>query len=258
MDVDVSADTVDCFVAMLFDETSDVDPPGQIGSRSWFEGWLHVLLEDSDHKQWIIALGSYGYDWTIGGKKAELISFPEAMSRANDAEVESVEVKAPGYSPYFYFEEGDKEDAVWFLDAITFVNQLREVRDQKAGGFAVYRLGSEDPAIWDALGVPRGFKIDNQTRESLEVLKGTDTITDVGDGEIVTVDESRSDGRRNLAVDPEGYLTAKYLKFPEVPTLYLQVAGGKHQVAITFDDRPDSRVTPNILDILKETNVKAA
>ncbi len=195
IDFDVLADNVDRFVAMLFDETSDVDPPGPLGSRSWFEGWLHVLLEDSDHKQWIIALGSYGYDWTIGGKKAELISFPEAMSRANDAEVESAEVKAPGYSPYFYFEDGDKEHAVWFLDAVTFVNQLREVRDQKAGGFAVYRLGSEDPAIWDALSVPRGFKIDNQTRESLEVLKGTDTITDVGDGEIVTVDENRSDGR---------------------------------------------------------------
>jgi len=258
IDFDVLADNVDRFVAMLFDETSDVDPPGPLGSRSWFEGWLHVLLEGSDHKQWIIALGSYGYDWTIGGKKAELISFPEAMSRANDAEVGSAEVKAPGYSPYFYFEDGDKEHAVWFLDAVTFLNQLRELRDQKAGGFAVYRLGSEDPAIWDALSVPRDFKIDNQTRGSLEVLKGTDTITDVGDGEIVTVDESRSDGRRNLAVDPEGYLTAKYVKFPEFPTLYHQGAGGEHQVAITFDDGPDPRWTPKILDILKAANVKAA
>ena len=252
------SDNVDRFVAMLFDETSDVDPPGPLGSRSWFEGWLHVLLEDSDTKQWIIALGSYGYDWTIGEKKAELITFPEAMSRANNAEVESAEIKAPSYNPYFYFEDADKEHAVWFLDVVTFLNELREVRDRKAGGFALYRLGSEDPAIWDALSVPRDFKIDNQTRQSLEILEGTDTITDVGDGEIVTVDESRSDGRRNLAVDPEGYLTGKYLKFPEFPTLYHQGAGGEHQVAITFDDGPDPRWTPQILDILKAANVKAA
>ncbi|HEY9418859.1 MAG TPA: glycosyltransferase [Candidatus Udaeobacter sp.] len=252
------SDNVDRFVAMLFDETSDVDPPGPLGSRSWFEGWLHVLLEDSDTKQWIIALGSYGYDWTIGEKKAELITFPEAMTRANNAEVESAEIKAPSYNPYFYFEDGAKEHAVWFLDVVTFLNELREVRDQKAGGFALYRLGSEDPAIWDALSVPRDFKIDNQTRQSLEILEGTDTITDVGDGEIVTVDESRSDGRRNLAVDPEGYLTGKYLKFPEFPTLYHQGAGGEHQVAITFDDGPDPRWTPQILDVLKAANVKAA
>src|SRR6266480_3241775 len=140
IDIDALGDNIDRFVAMLFDETSETDPPGPLASRSWFEGWVHVLLEDSDTKQWIIAIGSYGYDWTIGGKKAELISFPEAMSRAKDAEIKSVQVQGPSYSPYFYFEDEDTEHAVWFLDAVTFLNQVREVRDQKAGGFALYRL----------------------------------------------------------------------------------------------------------------------
>jgi len=258
IDFDAVGDNVDRFVAMLFDETSDTDPPGPLASRSWFEGWLHSLLEDADTKQWIFAIGSYGYDWTIGGKKAEMISFSEAMSRANDAEIQSAEVRGPAYSPYFYFQDEDKEHAVWFLDAVTFLNQLREVRDKKAGGFALYRLGSEDPAIWDALNVPRDFKLDNQTRQALELIKSTDTITDVGDGEIVTVDEDRTDGRRKLAVDAEGYLTASYVRFAEFPTLYHQGAGGEHQVAITFDDGPDPRWTPKILDILKAANVKAA
>src|SRR5216117_2828339 len=258
IDFDRLSDNVDRFVAMLFDETSDIDPPGPLASRPWFEGWLHVLLEDTDTKQWIIALGSYGYDWTIGGKKADLIAFAEVMSRANDAEVGTAEVKAPSYSPYFYFQDEDKEHAVWFLDAVTFLNELREVRDVKAGGFALYRLGSEDPAIWDALNVPRDFKFDNQTRQALEQIKSTDTITDVGDGEIVTVDEDRTDGIRTLAVDADGYLTAKYVKFAEFPTLYHQGAGGEHQVAITFDDGPDPRWTPKIMDILKAANVKAA
>jgi cellulose synthase/poly-beta-1,6-N-acetylglucosamine synthase-like glycosyltransferase/peptidoglycan/xylan/chitin deacetylase (PgdA/CDA1 family)/spore germination protein YaaH len=258
IDFDALADNVDRFVAMLFDETSDTDPPGPLASRSWFEGWVHVLLEDSDTKQWIIALGNYGYDWTIGEKKAELISFSEAMSRATDAEIESAEVRGPSYSPYFYFQDEDKEHAVWFLDAVTFLNELREVRDQTAGGFALYRLGSEDPAIWEALNVPRHFKIDSRTRQSLELIKSTDTITDVGDGEIVTVDEERTDGTRRLTVDADGYLTAKYVKFAQFPTLYHQGAGGEHQVAITFDDGPDPRWTPKVLDILKAANVKAA
>jgi len=258
VDFDALADNVDRFVAMLFDETSETDPPGPLASRSWFEGWVRALLQDSDPKQWIIAIGSYGYDWTIGGKKAELIAFAEAMSRANDAEIKSVEVSGPSYSPYFYFQDEDKEHAVWFLDAVTFLNQVREVRDQKAGGFALYRLGSEDPAIWDALSVPRDFKLDNPTRQALEVIPSSDTIADVGDGEIVTVDENRMDGTRKLAVDADGYLTAKYVKFAEFPTLYHQGAGGEHQVAITFDDGPDPRWTPKILDILKTANVKAA
>src|SRR5438046_1867821 len=212
IDLDALADNVDRFVAMLFDETSDADPPGPLASRSWFEGWVRVLLEGSDTRQWIIAIGSYGYDWTIVGEKAELISFSEAMSRANDAEIKSVDVQGPSYSPYFYFQDEDKEHAVWFLDAVTFLNQVREVRDQKAGGFALYRLGSEDPAIWDALAVPRDFKFaiptqsgssggpDNQTRQALELIKSTDTITDVGHGEIVTVDQNSTDGMRKVDV----------------------------------------------------------
>src|SRR5438094_1300917 len=258
IDFEALSDNVDRFVAMLFAETSDTDPFGPTGYRSWFEGWLHSLLEDADTKQWIFAIGSYGYDWTIGGRKAEMISFSEAMSRANDAEIESAEVRGPAYSPYFYFQDEDKEHAVWFLDAVTFVNQLREVRDKKAGGFALYRLGSEDPAIWDALNVSRECNLDNQTRQALELIKSTYTITAVGDGEIVTVDEDRTDGRRKLAVDAEGYLTAKYVRFAEFPTLYHQGAGGEHQVAITFDDGPDPRWTPKILNILKAANVKAA
>ncbi|HEY3661428.1 MAG TPA: polysaccharide deacetylase family protein, partial [Candidatus Udaeobacter sp.] len=257
IDIDALSDNVDRFVAMLFDETSETDPPGPLASRSWFEGWLHVLLDGSDTKQWIIAIGSYGYDWPVGGKKAELISFSEAMSRAKDAEIGSVQVQGPSYSPYFYFQDEDMEHGVWFLDAVTFLNQLREVRVEKAGGFALYRLGSEDPGIWDALNVPSDFKFDTQTRQALELIKSTDTITDVGEGEIVTVDEDRTDGLRNLTLDADGYLTAKYVKFAEFPTLYHQGAGSEHQVAITFDDGPDPRWTPKILDILKAANVKA-
>src|SRR3989475_3591328 len=257
IDIDELSDNIDRFVAMLFDETSETDPPGPLASRSWFEGWLHVLLDGSDTRQWIIAIGSYGYDWPIGGKKAELISFSEAMSRANDAEIGTVQVQGPSYSPYFYFQDEDAEHGVWFLDAVTFLNELRGVRDEKAGGFALYRLGSEKPAIFDALNVTRDFKFDDQTRQALELIKSTDTITDVGDGEIVTVDEDRTDGMRKLAVDTDGYLTANYVKFAQFPTLYHQGAGGEHQVAITFDDGPDPRWTPKILDILKAANVKA-
>src|SRR5437773_1746368 len=166
IDFDALADNIDRFVAMLFDETSDTDPPGPLASRSWFEGCVRVLLEGSDTRQWIIGMGSYGYDWTIGGQKAELSSFSEAMSRANDAVIKRAHVQEPSRSPYFCFQDEDKEHAVWFLDTVTFLNQLRQVRDQKAGGFALYRLGSEDPAIWDALSVPRDFRFDNQTRQS--------------------------------------------------------------------------------------------
>ncbi len=258
IDFDALSEGVDRFVALLFDETSETDSPGPLGSRRWFEGWLQVLLDGADAKQWIIVLGNYGYDWMEGAKKGELISVPEAMSRASYADVETAAVTAPEYNPFFEYEDSDKGHTVWFLDAITFANQLRVVRDKKAGGVGLYRLGAEDAAVWDALNLPHDFKMDAAMRRPLEILQGTDTIADVGDGEIVSVDETRSDGRRTLAVDQDGYLTSQYVKFPRFPTLYHQGAGGEHQVAITFDDGPDPRWTPQVLDILKAANVKAA
>ena len=101
IDFEALSDNVDRFVALLFDETSDIDSPGPLGSRRWFEGWLSVLMDGAETKQWIIALGSYGYDWTSGAKKAELISFPEAMSRASYAEVAGVTVGRAGLQSLF-------------------------------------------------------------------------------------------------------------------------------------------------------------
>jgi cellulose synthase/poly-beta-1,6-N-acetylglucosamine synthase-like glycosyltransferase/peptidoglycan/xylan/chitin deacetylase (PgdA/CDA1 family)/spore germination protein YaaH len=258
IDFEELSDNVDRFVALLFDETSDVDAPGPLGSRRWFEGWLNVLMDGAETKQWIIALGSYGYDWTGGAKKAELISFPEAMSRASYAEVSGVNVVAPDYNASFSYQDANKDHTVWFLDVATFLNQLRRVREAKAGGVAIYRLGTEDISIWDALSASSDFKMDDASRSLLEVLRGTDTIADVGEGEIVSVDETQADGRRTLAVDQDGYLTASYSQFPQFPTLYHQGAGQPHQVALTFDDGPDPKWTPQVLDLLKAAKVKAA
>ena len=108
IDFESLSENVDRFVALLFDETSDTEAPGPLASRSWFEGWLRVLVEDSDTRQWIVAVGSYGYDWTEGAKKAELISFPEAMSRASNAEIPTAWVTGPDYNPYFYYADGGK------------------------------------------------------------------------------------------------------------------------------------------------------
>ncbi len=257
-DSDKVSEKADRFVALLYDETSEDETPGALSSRPWFDGWLDTFLSDADPQQWIIGLGSYGYDWTKGQPKADQISFAEAMSRASYADTPGFSAGAPDYNPTFSYDDGDDEHTVSFLDATTFLNELRSARQKKVGGIAVFRLGLEDSAIWDAMKLPSNAKPDAQVQKELGILKGTDTITDIGDGEIVTVDESRSDGMRTIALDAAGNFTATYEQFPEFPTLYHQGAGKPTQVSLTFDDGPDPTWTPRILDILKAANVKAA
>ncbi len=257
--------TVDRYVADLHDENSESDPPGPIASLPWLEGWLKVMKEFGEPDQWIGVLGAYAYDWNTTNHKAESITFKDAMSRASYAGVDqspqAVEVSAPTYNGIYSYSEPGGEHTVSFLDAISFYNQLRTLRAAKLGGLGISRLGAEDPLVWDALEM-RGSNakpgaLSSTQLNSLGDLRATETITHIGRGEIVTVDDSHDDGRRDVVLEPDGKLNAHYVEFPTYPILYHEGAGGDHEVAITFDDGPDPVWTPKILEILRERGVKA-
>ncbi len=253
-------DFVDRFLVMLHDENSEDDAPGPIASQPWLEGWLKVIVQYADPSQWIAVLGAYAYDWNTTTKKTEMITFKDAMSRASyagvDAMSQKTEVAPPSYNGQYQYYEPGGEHSVSFLDAISFYNNARTVRAAEFGGIGIVRLGTEDPQIWDVLEI----KSQPSARElkALGTLKASDTITNVGRGEIVTVDAERDDGARIVTLDSSGLLRATYTDFATYPILYHQGAGGEHQVAITFDDGPSPEWTPKILDILRARGIKAA
>lgn len=249
--------TVDRFVASLTDETSDDEPAGPIASQDWFEGWLKVIEEYDCPDRWIAILGAYGYDWTEGKRRGEEISFCDAMSRASFAGVKNVESGAPSFNPIFSYQEPGGNHTVCFLDAITFLNQLRAVKTLKLGGIAIQKLGEEDPQIWDVLTMRDVLAPSQPALERLQKMKASDCVTNVGQGEIVTVDDTRDDGVRQIKQVGGRYVAAYTDDFPTYPTVFHQGAGDEHAVTLTFDDGPDPKWTPKILDILKKHNVKA-
>jgi cellulose synthase/poly-beta-1,6-N-acetylglucosamine synthase-like glycosyltransferase/peptidoglycan/xylan/chitin deacetylase (PgdA/CDA1 family)/spore germination protein YaaH len=258
LDLDRLAEHADHYIATMYDETSDTDPPGPIASQDWFEGWISVLAGYGEPDLWIGGIGAYGYDWTDGAKRAETISFCDAMSRASYAELNRVDSQAPMYNPIYSYQEPQKDHTVCFLDAVTFLNQLRAVRASDLGGFAIARLGQEDPQIWDVLGMKDTEHPTPEEIKKLNHMDAADTIANVGQGEIVTVDDKRDDGDRKVTLEKNGrYSVAYSADFPTFPSLYHQGAGGEHQVALTFDDGPDPKWTPMVLDILKKYNIKA-
>jgi len=89
LDLDALTEHVDHFVAMLHDENSESDPPGPIASAEWFNGWLDTIIEYGESSQWVLGLGSYGYDWTEGEKEAETVRFQDVMSRAGRSSLAS-------------------------------------------------------------------------------------------------------------------------------------------------------------------------
>ena len=255
-DLDALSADVDHFIASLHDENSETDPPGPIASQNWFEGWLNAVIAYGKPSQWIVELGAYGYDWTNGEKKAETVSFADVMTRAGRSGLQTNEVKAPVYNPSFSYTDAGTEHTVWFLDVATFANQFKSARNLSVGGIAIYQLGSEDPAIWSALRI-KPFELTEDTLDKISVLKAGG-VTQVGKGEFLTIEDSRSSGTRQLQLDSAGKVTETYEKFPSYLTVSHQGNGKDDEVAISFDDGPDSEWTPQILDILKDRGVKAS
>ena len=259
LDLEALSDSADRFVALMFDENSDTDEPGPIASREWFEGWLQVVEGYGDSDQWIAALGAFAYDWNLGTKRAEMITFRDAMSRASYAGLDranGVPVGPPEYNGRYTYSEPNGEHSVTFLDAVSFFNQVRMVRAAKLGGIGVHMLGSEDPQIWDVLEMKGDPK--PEALKALGKLKADQTVTHIGRGEIVTVVDSMDDGARTLSLDADGQMRAQYTDFPTFPVLYHQGGTDPHKVSLTFDDGPDPVWTPRILDVLKARGVKAA
>jgi len=253
---------LDHFVAVLHDENGEYDPAGPIASREFFEGWLTTLVDGyGTPAQWVISLGSYGYDWTAGENRAEFLNFQDVMSRAGRSSLTTCEFTAPSYNPHFVYENSDTEHTVWFLDAVTFLNQLATGRARQVGGFAISRLGSEDPGIWDALPLDTTKPLEQEALTKLETIKPGDAIARIGKGNLITIVDERTEGKRNIAIthekSTEFQAIADYQKFPSYLTIMHQGKGPENAAALTFDDGPDSEWTPQILDILKDKGVSA-
>jgi cellulose synthase/poly-beta-1,6-N-acetylglucosamine synthase-like glycosyltransferase/peptidoglycan/xylan/chitin deacetylase (PgdA/CDA1 family)/spore germination protein YaaH len=247
------ADVADFVVLMAYDEHWEEGPPGSIASQAWFESTLDKRMKDLDPAQTIIAIGNYGYDW-VPGKPTEDLSYQEAVRSAQDSQAD-IDFDEDAENPHFSYEENGKKHEVWFLDAVTSFNQIHAADIYKPYGYALWRLGSEDPSVWSVMGRPYG----TPAPESLRTIAGGQDVDFHGRGEILRVASIPSEGKRTLEIDPDtGDIVDQ--NYTAMPMAYVIQRFGAlpNKVALTFDDGPDPRWTPAILDILKEKGVRAS
>lgn len=244
----------DYLMLMAYDQHWVGSDPGSVAAQDWYERILVNRMHDLQPAKTIIALGSYGYDWSDSSQEADEVTFQEALIRARDSQAKILFDSESRNPTFEYDEEDESHHTVWFLDAVTAYNQMRAASGYKPAGFAVWRLGSEDPSIWSVLGGPQ-----NVSAEALQrIISGYDVDFE-GTGEILKVISPHpQDGWRNLDVDSaNGFIKSE--QFISTPSSYVIQRTGDHPglIALTFDDGPDPRWTPDILDILKRENVPA-
>jgi cellulose synthase/poly-beta-1,6-N-acetylglucosamine synthase-like glycosyltransferase/peptidoglycan/xylan/chitin deacetylase (PgdA/CDA1 family)/spore germination protein YaaH len=262
----------DGVVLMNYDQHQIESQPGPIASQDWFVGNLTRVLKIVPKDKLICAIGNYGYDWTMSipnpkGRRhlkprvlnTEDFSVSEALQRAADADAD-LDLDYDTLNPHFEYidEDSNQRHVVWFLDGVTVLNELRAARGMGLQTFALWRLGWEDSSLWSVWDKP-------SSADSLQalgtVLPGHD-VDDEGDGDIIRVTGLPQSGKRSVEVDTDEPDPRKKLIVDEhmdvYPRTYTIQQYGYHanEVALSFDDGPDPKWTPKILDILKQRNVK--
>jgi cellulose synthase/poly-beta-1,6-N-acetylglucosamine synthase-like glycosyltransferase/peptidoglycan/xylan/chitin deacetylase (PgdA/CDA1 family)/spore germination protein YaaH len=261
-DLNSITDSADRVVATLYDENSERDDPGPLASSDWFQGWLKTMMVYGEPSQWVIGLGAYANDWRKDNKTVEQVGFTDAMARASFARIDPQRgVDFEDGSPDFNYLSGpdqSEEHELWFLDAVTFFNQRRLIAPFHPGGIGLYRLGQEDPAVWDVLRMNPEKPLDPQAITMLSHLTLDELIASSGTGDFISVGEDSHAGDRHIEVHPDGEVVEQYTKLPMPESISRQGDPGPHKVALTFDDGPDPKWTPKILEILKEKKAPAA
>ena len=263
----------DGILLMNYDEHEANSDPGPIASQEWFLSNLRRALKVVPIEKLICAVGNYGYDWTLSipdtkkhkHAKPEVVNtedlpVSDAWQRAADADAD-LDLDYDTLNPHYEYidEDANQRHVVWFLDSVTLLNELRGARALGLQTFALWRLGEEDSSLWAVWDKPSSPE---SLQELGEVKPGHDVDSE-GEGDILRVTGLPKPGKRTVTVDTDEPDPRKKLIIDEhmdvYPRTYSIEQYGYHpnEVALSFDDGPDPRWTPKILDILRDKGVKA-
>jgi cellulose synthase/poly-beta-1,6-N-acetylglucosamine synthase-like glycosyltransferase/peptidoglycan/xylan/chitin deacetylase (PgdA/CDA1 family)/spore germination protein YaaH len=278
-DLKFMADHSDGLMIMNYDEHQVDSDPGPIASQDWFIDNLKTVLKTVPKDKIICSLGSYGYDWTLAipppvkpvrGRKPPAppplhvlntnnMSTQEAWQAASDADAQ-IELDSDSLNAHFAYDDEDAHvrHQIWFLDAVTVLNEMRAARALGIQTIALWRLGSEDDSLWKIWDSP--LRAD-AWKDLAQVEPGYD-VDDEGEGDIMRVSRRPQSGQRQMTLDDDdqvpvdlkSIVSEKMVSYP-LPYTVQYVGYNPKQVALSFDDGPDPEWTPKILDVMKKYGV---
>jgi cellulose synthase/poly-beta-1,6-N-acetylglucosamine synthase-like glycosyltransferase/peptidoglycan/xylan/chitin deacetylase (PgdA/CDA1 family)/spore germination protein YaaH len=249
----------DAIMLMNYDQHWPYSPPGPIAAQDWFMENLRQVREVVPAQKIIVGIASYAYDWAAAPKKgyepAEEFSIQEALLHVEESESD-VDFDGDSLNPHYsYYDERNRVHQVWFLDAVTAYNQLRASERLGVQGTALWRLGSADTSLWPVWDAVRA---DDGARQKLADLPpGPDLILE-GAGDIWHFTDTPKHGKRSFQYDAASDLFTDE-SYDSIPLSFNidQLGDANKKIVLSFDDGPDPRWTPKILDVLKEKNAPA-
>jgi cellulose synthase/poly-beta-1,6-N-acetylglucosamine synthase-like glycosyltransferase/spore germination protein YaaH/peptidoglycan/xylan/chitin deacetylase (PgdA/CDA1 family) len=248
----------DYLFLMAYDEHNGGSAPGPISSQRYIEAALDEAVKQVDPHKLVLALAGYGYDWPKGDKGSD-VTYAEALSIASESDAKVIFDTDSYNLHYNYADENGVDHTVYFTDAVTNYNTMRFASEYNVGGIALWRLGSADSRLWSFYN--KDLSDDAVDTFDYSIFRNIEKSYDVdyiGEGEILDVISTPSPGEIKTVKDTaEDLITNE--EYETMPSIFVIKKYGKKpkKVVLSFDDGPDERYTPHIIDILSKEHVPA-
>jgi peptidoglycan-N-acetylglucosamine deacetylase len=255
----------DYIFLMAYDQFSDNSGPGPIAHQKWIEGAVDDAVKNIPVQKLILCLAAYGYDWRMGKEmSSRTVSYQQALFTAKDNE-SVIDFDNDSYNLHYdYDDEDNVRHQVQFCDAATIFNAMRFATEYGIAGTSIWRLGDEDPRVWEFYDQDMRKSalahFDFSAFSKVDAKSGADFVDYEGTGEVLDIIATPTNGRITPEVNT-GEMLISEETYDSLPSKFVARKYGTSdsmKLVLTFDDGPDPNYTPKILDILSKYHVPAA
>jgi spore germination protein YaaH len=139
--------SADLIMPVLYDQHWATSPPGPIAASDWVSRNLGTRVAEVGAARIVAAFPLYGYRWRRSAA-TEVISYEDARRLTTMTNTPLTRDPASG-TLHALSPEGWE---IWVSDRVLLETLVREARELGVTTFALWRLGLEDPAVWDSIG----------------------------------------------------------------------------------------------------------
>ncbi|MGI6120506.1 MAG: glycosyl hydrolase family 18 protein [Desulfosporosinus sp.] len=141
----------DQVILMTYDEHGFGTTQGPIASEGWVDRVIKYAVGKIPKEKIVMGLPVYSFDW--GSNKPtlpEYLSYAQTVERAKKHGVE-IQTDPNAKVPQFSYTANGVRHEVYFENIPSLRAKMDDALKYKLHGVAIWRLGMEDPAIWDQL-----------------------------------------------------------------------------------------------------------
>lgn len=140
----------DLVMLMTYDEHFRYGPPGPVASYGWVDSVVRFAQSQIPREKILLGIATYGYDWPLRGGNARSLSYrqiQDLLRRYSKKPQWSWEARVPFFT---YLRNGVRR-IVWYESSASLSHKVQLVKKYGLRGVAMWKLGYEDPQIWQVL-----------------------------------------------------------------------------------------------------------